>query len=106
MALTNLDSCQLSPSASNSTSTAQQHLVLGNGAEYNIWAECHLVQVSSPGGFGDFGGAEVWISQYIQSGKSYTGKWTLLNLDNVSEVWFMASATNASVQAIGLVFSR
>jgi hypothetical protein len=104
MALTNLGSTLLTPS--NEGAGPNVSKTLNFDQEYNIFAMCYLVQVDSPPGFGGFGYSQVWISEYVQSGTPKPGTWQLLNEDNVSSVTFTALATSASVQAIGLVFSR
>jgi hypothetical protein len=49
--------------------------------------------------------AQVFITEYEQSGKTHSGSWQFLTLDNVSKVKFTLTVQNADVQAIGCVFA-
>jgi hypothetical protein len=67
---------------------------------------CYLNQVNSHGGpIGGFGGAQIFITEYVQKGKKISGSWQFLNLDNISSVTFTLTVYNATVQAVGLVFA-
>jgi hypothetical protein len=57
------------------------------------------------GGYGGFGAAQIFITEYEQSGKTHSGSWQFLQLDNVSKVKFTLTVQNADVQAIGCVFA-
>jgi hypothetical protein len=75
------------------------------GGQHNVLIMCYLNQVNSPGGYGGFGAAQIFITEYVQSGKTHSGSWQFLQLDNVSKVKFTLTVQNADVQAIGCVFA-
>jgi|ERR1035438_247470 NifB/MoaA-like Fe-S oxidoreductase len=74
----------------------------------NVLVMCYPNQVNSPSGFGDYGNATMFISSYVQSGKTITtsGYPGCLALGNISSVTFTLDATNASVRAVGLVLAN
>jgi hypothetical protein len=74
-----------------------------NTMSYHVLAE---PSEFSPGGYGGFGAAQIFITEYEQSGKTHSGSWQFLTLDNVSKVKFTLTVQNADLQAIGCVFAR
>jgi hypothetical protein len=98
----------------NATSTpesASSTIDLGTGK--NVFIMCNPSQVNSPPGYGDFGQAQVFITEYVKDGESYPnpnhpgnpGPWQFQTLENVTQVKFTLTVANASVQAVGLVFA-
>ena len=67
---------------------------------------CYLNQVNSPGGFGGFGAAQVFITEYVQKGKTVSGNFQVINQNNVSHVTFTLTVSDANVQAVGVIFDR
>jgi len=106
---------QLRPHLARSVLISPDNCSLKLGGDYNVFIMCYLNQVNSPSAWGDYGGAQVFITEYVQKGVSYPldgggpngpGPWQYLQLDGVSEVTFTAIANNAAVQAVGLVFTQ
>ena len=74
--------------------------------EHNVLVYCYLNQVNSPGGFGGFGAAQVFITEYVQKGKTVSGNFQVINQNNVSHVTFTLTVSDANVQAVGVIFDR
>ena len=86
--------------------TASQTFPFPLPKKTKVFVFCYLTQVNSPGGFGGFGNAQVLIQDYRQNGTTVTVNTQVINESNVDHVTFTVTASDAWVQAVGVIFDQ